>query len=284
MLHQIVFNGNVAHLNEILAYQIANDEFGLLFKALDGKTIREVAIERGYLFPQMLTCVERLITSDQMLGYAKEQQWDLVRVTVQQHPSVVNAKPPFRESHLIHLLALAGRLDLLIELNSVQPFKLQVLSNGKTADAIARENNHLDFAEHIEHLRSTTNEPVDEMNDQPDEPTDHENHSHPPAFLLYASSMQELTDMLQMHNQVQPVAPPPPPTVQQENSTPVPWEDDDDANQKYEQIVVDNAKDFPMNTILETLMCPITNYIFRDPGRTSRRAFASEIPMALFSL
>ena len=277
MLHQIVFNGNVAHLNEILAYQRANDQFSLLLKTLDDKTVREIAAERAYLFPRMATCIERLIVADQLLSYAEEQQWESVRLTVQQHPSVVNTKPPFRESHLIHRLALAGRVDLLIELNNIRPFNVQVLSNGKTADVIARENNHLDFAEHIEQLRLTTNELVDDVSDHTDESIDDEDHSHHHAILLFPSSLQELTDMLQMHDQASP-------TVQQEDTAPDVSKDDDDENQKYEQMVMDNAKDFPVGNILDALMCPITSCVFRDPGGTCRRVFSSHIPMNLFLL
>jgi len=152
MLHQIVFSGDINHLNEILAFEINNPEFRLLFKTLDDKTVREVAADRAHIHPQMLRRIERLVASDQLLNNAKDNKWDLVKQCVNTQPDIINEKPPYRHFYLVHQLAYTGDLNMFKELNKKCPFKLDVVADNKTISQIAREQNHAEFAEHIENL------------------------------------------------------------------------------------------------------------------------------------
>ena len=152
MLHQIVFCGNIAHLDEVLSHQVTNENFSLLFKAVDEKTIREVASERAHVYPQMTHYVERLVALDQLLHNAKDGKWALVRQFLQQKPGLVNEKPPHKKIYLIHQLAATGQLEIFQELRQICPFKLNLVVDGKTISQIARENNHEDFAAFVESL------------------------------------------------------------------------------------------------------------------------------------
>jgi hypothetical protein len=177
MLHQIVYCGNVIHLNEVLAYQISNQEFRLLCKSLDDKTVREVATERAHVHPQMLRRIERLVAIDQLLLNAKDGKWELVRQFLRQQPDIINEKPPYRKYYLAHYLALTGQLDMFKDLSNICEFKLDLIADDKTISQIARENNHIEFAEHIESLHSNINE-IHENNHHDDDATPTE--SNPP--------------------------------------------------------------------------------------------------------
>lgn len=154
MLHQIVYCGNVAHLNEILACQISNSDFRLLHKALDDKTVLEVATERAHIHTQMLRRIERLVALDKLLNDAKDNKWELVKQFLRQKPDMVNEKPPYRKYYLAHFLALTGQLNIFKELSEICTFKLDLLSDEKTINQLARDYNHIEFAEHVENLQA----------------------------------------------------------------------------------------------------------------------------------
>lgn len=176
MLHQIVYCGNVTHLNEVLAYQISNQEFRLLCKALDDKTVREVAMERAHIYPQMLHRIERLVAIDQLLANAKDGKWELVRQFLRQQPDIINEKPPYKKYYLAHYLAFTGQLNMFVDLSHMCQFKLDLKADNKTIDQIARENNHIQFAEYIENLLANLNQ----SNQSNDQHEDDEVHEPPP--------------------------------------------------------------------------------------------------------
>jgi hypothetical protein len=188
MLHQVVYCGNVTHLNEVLAYQISNQEFRLLCKALDDKTVREVAAERAHVNPQMLRRVERLVAIDQLLNNAKDGKWELVRQFLRQQPDIINEKPPYRKYYLAHYLALTGQLDMFKDLSNICEFKLDLIADDKTIDQIARENNHIEFAEHIENLHLTTNEPIEHNHDDDDDNNNNNNTTENDSSLPYPTT------------------------------------------------------------------------------------------------
>ncbi|CAF0813717.1 unnamed protein product [Rotaria sordida] len=164
ILHQVVFFGNVSHLNEVLAYQMPNEDFRLLCKTLDDKTVREVAAERAHVHPQMLRHIERLVAIDQVLHNSRDNKWELVRQFLRQQPDIVNEKPPYRKFYLIHYLASIGNLDIFKDLSTICQFKLNLIADNKTVNEIARENNHIEFAEYIENLQANINETIENDN------------------------------------------------------------------------------------------------------------------------
>lgn len=161
MLHQIVYFGNVAHLYEILALQISNESFRFLCKTLDEKTVREVAAERAHIHPQMLRHVERIVASEQMLNNARDSKWELIKQFLRQQPDIANEKPPYRKLYLAHYLASTGQLDIFKDLSTICKFKLDLKVEDKTISEIARENNHIEFAEYIESLPVTNDTETD---------------------------------------------------------------------------------------------------------------------------
>lgn len=182
MLHQIVYCGNVTHLNEVLAYQISNQEFRLLFKALDDKTVREVAMDRAHIHPQMLRRIERLVAIDQLLANAKDGKWELVRQFLRQQPDIINEKPPYKKYYLAHFLALTGQLNMFIDLSRICQFRLDLTADNKTINQIARENDHIQFAEYIEYLLDN----APEIN--PPHGDEHEDEEEPPTSTVEDNS------------------------------------------------------------------------------------------------
>ncbi|CAF0907087.1 unnamed protein product [Adineta ricciae] len=174
MLHQIVYGGNVSHLNEILALEISNEEFRLLYKALDDKTVREVASERAHLYPQMLRRIERLVAIDQLLNNARDSKWELVKQFLHQQADIVNEKPPYRKYYLAHYLAYTGQLEIFQELREICIFRLDLFADHKTINRVARENNHIEFAEYVEQLCPDINEITEESNPTTPSATDEE--------------------------------------------------------------------------------------------------------------
>ncbi|CAF0885982.1 unnamed protein product [Rotaria sp. Silwood1] len=165
ILHQVVFFGNVSHLNEVLSYQLSNEDFRLLCKTLDDKTVREVASERAHIHPQMLRHIERLVAIDQVLYNARDGKWELVKQFLRQQPDIVNEKPPYRKLYLVHYLASIGNLDMFKELSNICHFKLNLTVDDKTINEMARDNNHIEFAEHIENLQANINETTENDDD-----------------------------------------------------------------------------------------------------------------------
>jgi hypothetical protein len=181
MLHQIVFSGDVMHLNEVLALQANNPDFRLLCKTLDDKTVREVAADRAHIHPQMLRRIERLVAVDQLLNNAKDRKWELVIQCISLQPDIVNEKPPYRRFYLAHHLAYVGELHMFKELSKKCHFKLDLLAENKTISQIAREKNHLAFAEHIDSLTNQSNE-----NEMDENETDESTSPYPPGPLHYS--------------------------------------------------------------------------------------------------
>ncbi|CAF3827082.1 unnamed protein product, partial [Rotaria sp. Silwood1] len=174
MLHQIVFSGHAKHLDEALGFEINNNDFRLLYKARDGKTVRDVATERAHIHPGMLRHIERLVSIDQLLTNAKERKWELVKQTITIQPDIVNEKPPYRRFYLAHHLAFVGELNIFKELSKICKFKLDLLAGNKTVAQIAREHNKIAFAEYVESLQpqTQTNETNDDTNDDEQSSTD----------------------------------------------------------------------------------------------------------------
>ena len=148
----------MTHLNDVLTLQANNSDFRLLCKTLDDKTVREVAAERAHVHPQMLRRIERLVAIDQLLYNAKDRKWDLVKQCITLQPDIVNEKPPYRRYFLAHYLASVGDLDIFKELSKKCHFKLDLQVDNKTISQVARENNHVEFAEYIDNLTNESNQ------------------------------------------------------------------------------------------------------------------------------
>lgn len=152
ILHQIVFSGDISHLNEVLGIQLNNPDFHFLCKTLDEKTVRDVAIERQHVHPQILRRIERIVATDQLLNNARDRKWGLVKQSITTQPDIVNEKPPYRPLYLAHYLASMGELDMFKELSKICHFQLNLLADNKSISQTARDNDHAEFAEYIDSL------------------------------------------------------------------------------------------------------------------------------------
>jgi hypothetical protein len=306
MLHQIVFCGSVLHLNEVLAYQISNEEFRLLCKALDDKTVREVAAERAHVHPQMMRRIERLVAMDQLLNNAKDGKWDLVRQYLRQQPDTVNEKPPYRKLYLAHYLASTGQLDMFVSLSEICQFKLDLIVDNKSISQIARETDHVEFAEHIENLHPNINQITED--DQDEEPTPSgSNPPYPtnspffsqgfyddPGIMIFSLNPNSFSNMFPSHDEALPhnnhhtdlhfathslYQGHNPTTMATTNSLPNNNGHGnikktksniptmtDDEQAEYEKTVVNNVKQFSSDNLLNAVTCCITKGILRDPG------------------
>ena len=155
----MVFAGDVTHLKEVLGFQVDNPEFRLLHKALDNKTVREVAMDRSHVNPQMIRYIERLVAGDQILSNAREGKLQLITQVISNQKDLVNEKPPYRHHYLAHVLASMGRLDMFKAINEISKFRLDLTVKNKSISQVARENNHQEFAEFVEHLQATAPPP-----------------------------------------------------------------------------------------------------------------------------
>ena len=305
MLHQIVFCGNVQHLSEVLAYQISNENFCLLFKSRDDKTIREVASERAHVHPQMTHYVERLVALDQLLHNARENKWGLVRQFLQQKPEMVNEKPPYKKTYLVHYLAATGQLNIFQELQQFCPFKLNLLVEEKTISEIARDNNHEEFAEYIESL------PVESAEAEAETAaaaaaaasaaTDQMHFSHTfhddPGITIFSGNPSSLAHMILTQGGLAPHSYVPfdlhlvthnlfdesvplaaggysenavqGASAQATNQQPKPSMTLEE-QAEYEKQITDNIKQFSSESLLSAITCSITKSIMRDPGNALR--------------
>jgi hypothetical protein len=305
MLHQIVYCGNVPHLNEVLAYQLSNQEFRLLCKSLDDKTVREVASERAHIHPNMLRRIERLVAIDQLLNNAKDGKWELVRQFLRQQPDIINEKPPYRKYYLAHYLASTGQLDMFKDLSNICEFKLDLIADNKTITQVARENNHIEFAEHIEnilpHVNPTTENNHHQDNDltptdsTPPYPTTQPFFSQAfhddPGIMIFSINPTSLASMFlpsdeslsfpnyhhssndlhyATHSLFQGQNPTTTNSINEEekkskSNGPPPMTDEEQA--EYEKIVMENIKKFSADNLLNAVTCCITKGILRDPGK-----------------
>ncbi|CAF0859423.1 unnamed protein product [Didymodactylos carnosus] len=157
ILHQIVYSGDVMHLNEVLVLQATNPSFRLLCPTKDNKTALDIARERKEANPTMLQKIERLKKLDELLNYARECKWPLCKQLIEEEPNIVNEKPPYRRYYLAHHLAYVGQLQIFSEFSGICQFKLDLLgtsnlTDNKTVNEVARDNNHPDFAEYVERI------------------------------------------------------------------------------------------------------------------------------------
>ena len=152
MLHQIVFSGDVKHLDEALASQIDHPVFRLLCKTADDKTVREVAASRAHVNGPMIRRIEQLVATDQILANARAKRWEQIKQIARQQPNLMNEKGPHQPHYLAHVLASMGELQAFQELHAIAPFRLDRKAGDKTIAQVARENDHNEFADYVEGL------------------------------------------------------------------------------------------------------------------------------------
>jgi hypothetical protein len=151
ILHQIIFSGDVEHLDQLLALQKSNQEFRLLTNTRDKETVLDIANLRQDA-PKMIKRIEQLIKLDEMLNYAKICQWEECYKIAKENPTFVNEKPPYRRYYLIHHMATANAIKEFERFTQIKgcKFDLTLRADRKKINVIAREENCPQFAEYIE--------------------------------------------------------------------------------------------------------------------------------------
>ena len=296
MMHQIVFSGNVAHLKEILSYQINNPDFQLLIRALDGKTIKDVAVERSQMAPQMLYYINQLVECEEMLKNAKLRKWNEVKQAITSNKEIANEKPPYQDYFLIHYLAADGRLDVLKQIQEITIIKLQPTAQNKTAVQIANENNHNEFAEYLATLPAAAPSSEAASTSSSSLPSASAMPHHSPAFYsdLSISFLPSNLDPEAIvwpnmggsssfghhhhHHQYDASSYNPTPSSSSgghgASSHPKPAKPqpklpsttpEEDA--AYEKTIISNIEKLSGSEIVSLIMCPITKQVIRSPGQ-----------------
>jgi len=275
MLHQIVFSGNIEHLNEVLSHQLNNEDFSLCFKSLDHKTVRDVAAERAHIYPDMMHRIEKLVALDSLFYNAKQDRWDLVKQSLRQQPRLVNEKLPYQKWYMGHYLASIGRLDIFQELAEFCPFRFHLLVDEKTISQIARENNLPDFADFADHLTANPLvlpevEPQSPMVDDGDHggATAFPHLANPhltddPGMMLFSILPNGFHAVLLNHGGG---AAPPATTTTVPLTEPKPKDAlTADEQEVYEKTIKENLHLLPYNELLMAITCSITKNILFDP-------------------
>jgi len=151
ILHQIIFSGDISHLDQLLALQKSNKDFRLLTNTRDNQTILDIANSRQDI-PQMVKRIQQLIKIDEMLNYAKDCQWDQCYNIAKENPTFVNEKPPYRRYYLIHHMASANAIEQFKRFKQIKGcvFDSTLRADRKKINVIAREENRPEFAAFIE--------------------------------------------------------------------------------------------------------------------------------------
>ena len=172
IIHHVVYSKDIEHLDRLLVPQKSNPNFRLLAESRATETILDIAnilTDQG----QMRQHIQRLVELDKMLNYAKSCQWDQCFEIVHANPSYGNEKPPYRRFYLVHHLACANEIEQFERFEKIRnfAFNLNLRVDRKRINAIARENNCIQFAEYIE-KRYPQDFQADEINDQFFQPSD----------------------------------------------------------------------------------------------------------------
>ena len=265
-------------------------------------------MDRAHINPQMIRYIERLVAGDQILSNAKEGKLQLVTAVISTQKDLVNEKPPYRRHYLAHLLASMGRLDMFKAINDISKFRLDLMVDNKSISQIARENNHPEFADFVEHLQASaspphtaaaatgSSAPAHHAGQPQYSPGFHDDisisiipagmsfvtgtfpgssghsssayHPHPGHNDHFATH-----SMFHGHNPAPPAASIPVATTSgasgDASDTSVFQTMTEDEQTAYESTVESSLKKLPGSNLLASITCCITKSIFRDPGKPS---------------
>ena len=151
IIHHVVYSGNIEHFDQLIALQQWNKGFRLLVESRKNETILDIAKllnDEGKMYKR----IERLVTLDKMLDYAKSSEWDACYDIVRANPNYGNEKPPYRRYYLIHHIACANEIEQFERFEKIPNLRLamNLRADQKKINVIARENNCADFAKYIE--------------------------------------------------------------------------------------------------------------------------------------
>lgn len=113
--HQIVYNGDVFLLRRILAL-FYDDLIQIRTLSTDHKTLLDVATERRRYYEDMYNYIEQLFLQDDLIQAAKKNNWSRVTEILQNHPHLVNEKPPYSTFFLLHYIVQNGDKRILEDL------------------------------------------------------------------------------------------------------------------------------------------------------------------------
>lgn len=166
ILHQIIFSGDISHLDQLLALQKSNKDFRLLTNTRDRQTILDIANSRQDV-PKMIQHIEKLIKIDEMLNYAKAGQWEPCYNIAKENPTFVNEKPPYRRYYLIHHMAIANAIEEFKRFKQIKgcTFDPTLRADRKKINVIAREADCPEFAKFIEEQHPSLLDKDDPAND-----------------------------------------------------------------------------------------------------------------------
>jgi hypothetical protein len=261
IIHHVVFSGEIKHLDQLLVSQKSNKDFRLLVESRKHETILDIAKllnDEGKMYKH----IERLVTLDEMLDYAKNSQWDQCYEIVQANPNYGNEKPPYRRYYLIHHIACANDIKQFERFKKIPKFtfSMNLRADKKKINVIARENNGLEFAKYIEKNYPAYFE-EDEQDNQLYEPSNAlKQHTDQMNCLMEQRNISQESDfsfgpVTNMYTR---------------------GEADKQMKEKLLKLQAEKAKaanqtnkvinQYPIDTVRSLLTCPLTHAIVTDPG------------------
>jgi hypothetical protein len=271
IIHHVVYSGDIEHLDRLLTSQKSNKNFRLLVESRKNETILDIAKvlnDEGKMYKH----IQRLVTLDEMLDYAKSSQWDKCYEIVQANPNYGNEKPPYRRFYLIHHIACANAIKQFERFEKIPNFKfnMNLRADQKKINVIARENNGLEFAKYIEKNYQKYFEEDDALYEPSNVSRQHTNQMN---YLMEQRNISQESDL-----SFGPV-----------KNLYTRGEADKQMKEKLLKQQAEKAKankekkvihQYPIDTVRSLLTCHLTNAIVSDPGMYSRLIF--EIDLLLF--
>jgi len=263
ILHQIIFSGDINHLNQLLALQKFNREFRLLTDTRDNQTILDIAKLRQDV-PKMIEHIQRLIKLDEMLNYARDCQWDQCYNIVREDPTLVNEKPPYRRYYLIHHMAVANAIEQFNRFKQISNciFDSTLQADRKKVNVIAREHNCSEFAEFIEKKHPSLLDEDDSEIDDVYKPSEEATKQTKAITLIVQKSVVKDLDEDLMGESVKPKTR----DEVMHNLAAIRSQHERKQNQASTASLQVEEDKFKAR-VLDTLTCPLTLAVFTDPGK-----------------
>mgnify|MGYP001086978660 FL=1 len=261
ILHQIIFSGNVNHLDQLLALQKSNKDFRLCTNTRLNETVLDIAKKRSDV-PAMIQHIQRLIQLDDMLTLAKACEWDRCFQIVQANPNLINEKPPYRRYYLIHHMAFSNAIEQYKRFKQITNcvWNPTLQADRKKIHVLAHECGHIEFAKLIEKDYPSLLDENDCLLDEIRQPTQQAIQQTKNITLMIQSNVvKNLDDNLIADRFVQKSRH----EVVRQLST------DHSRGTRHPTTNVDDEKQKAL--VLDNLTCPLTMNIFIDPGLSTSK-------------
>jgi len=263
ILHQIIFSGNVNHLDQLLALQKSNKEFRLLTDTRNKQTILDITKLRSDI-PEMTKRIQQLIKLDQILNYAKDCQWNECYNLVKDNPTLINEKPPYRRYYLIHHMAIVNAIKEFERFKQIKGciFDSTLRADRKKINIIAREENQLEFAELMEKYYPNLLDKDDLEIDDLYKPSEEAIQQTKAIHLIVIQGINKDLDGDLLGKSFKPKT-----RGEVMKHLAVIRSEQDKKESQTNDIILQNEENKRKLRVMDNLTCPLTLAVFIDPGK-----------------